>query len=146
MATEEELLKLKKAELVALAEEAGLDTDGTKAELAVLLATPAPTETGGDTGEPTAETKAEPELVTKAEPELKTTRYAPSSDLGFIQSCFEGQLGRLPTQDELDLWVKKLSTGASRNFVQERINLLDGNTGWKRLESLEAVGKDSTLR
>ena len=134
--------------MIALAEEAGLDTSGTKADLAARLLTGAESETGGDTGEPTGdlEPEPEPELVTKTDPELVTTNYTPGTDAAFVVACFNGQLGRPPTKSELSHWLNKLYTGNSRNYIQNQFNLLDGNKGWRRRESLESIGPDSSLR
>ncbi len=145
MATEEDLLKLKKTELVKLAEEQGLDTDGTKAELALLLADATPV-AEKETVAPTVVTKAEPELVTKVATPTVTPRYAPHTDGGFIEQCFHGQLGRLPTDEEVKFWLDKLYTGNNRNWVQGQISDLEGRTGWSRLNSLESVGSKSDNR
>jgi len=146
MATEEELLKLKKAELVELAEGLDLDATGTKAELAALLAVE-PTEVAEkETVAPTLLVKAEPELITKVAAPSNTPRYAPHTDGGFIEQCFHGQLGRLPTKEEVELWLGKLYGGNTRNWVQSQISDLEGRTGFSRLNSLESVGSDSNNR
>jgi len=140
MASEKELSDLTKSELIKLAETAGLDLTGTKADLAARLANTEESDTGS--------LKEPVKVLTKDEPDFVTTVYTSGTDAAFIVGCFEGQLGRSPTKSELKEWIGKLYNGNTRNYIQNAISDCDnsGRSGWNRLNPLEAVGKDISPR
>lgn len=100
-----DLADLKKADLVALCEEKGLDTEGTKADLiarleAVVEAAPAVEESEPVLEEATPEPEAEEPAPEPAKPKAKTPKGAPDpadeslSTVEFIEAAYLALLGR----------------------------------------------------